>query len=191
MVDLRRDFCAYLLVVCLSTAAGIVLGDSVSEGNGNAVVSDPIALRVISDEDKSSMEHIASEISRNYENFNTINDVHTFLDKVKLLVQKHPKNIAFAQGNLKELYKLLSSEEVTRLIRVDTDPFVIPIADERTPVALRAVEDDELTRKLFGRALRSLIENRKQSVSRTDDGNHKDGNFFTSFWCKISGSCNN
>lgn len=191
MVDLKRDFCAYLLVVCLATGS-LVLADSVSEQGASGATPEAGAKIIISDEDQSSMNYIKNEISHNYQDFNNINEVHSFLDKVKLLVQKHPKNVAFAQGNVKELFKLLSSEEVTRLVRLDTDQFVMPLPEERVAVAQRAIEEDELTRKLFGRPLTSLIENRKQASARPDDQSHKpEGSFFSTMWCKISGSCNN
>lgn len=152
---------------------------------------DSPALRMISDEDQQLMQSIKHHIGNEYSDFKTINEVHAFLDKVKLLVQKHPKNVAFAQADLRELLKFLSQESVARLIRVDTEPFVMPISDDKIVYAQRAVDDDELTRKLFGGPLRSLIEARRQQVSRAEDGNHKDGNFFANFWCKISGGCSN
>lgn len=148
-------------------------------------------LQVISDEDQASMQHIKHQIANDFAHFKNINDVHVFLDKVKLLVQKHPKNVAFAQGDLKELLKFLSQESITRLVRLDSEPFVLPLSDERLALAQRALDDDELSRKLFSAPLRSLLEARKQQVNRSEDGNHKDGNFFTSFWCKISGGCSN
>lgn len=156
-----------------------------------ASVIDSPALRVISDEDATTMQHIKYHIGNEFANFKSINEVHAFLDKAKLLVQKHPKNVAFAQGDLKDLYKFLNSEIVTKLIRVDTDPFILPIADDKIPFAQRAIDDDELTRKLFGGPLRSLIEAKRQQLSRSEEGNHKDGNFFSNFWCKISGGCSN
>lgn len=156
-----------------------------------ASVIDNPNLRVISDEDSTTMQNIKYHIENEFSNFKTINEVHAFLDKAKLLVQKHPKNVAFAQGDLKDLYKFLSSEMVTRLIRVDTDPFILPIADDKMPLAQRAIDDDELTRKLFGGSLRSLIEAKKQQMTRTEEGSHRDGNFFSNFWCKISGGCSN
>jgi len=156
-----------------------------------AAIIDSPALRVISDEDATTMQNIKHHIENEFANFKSINEVHAFLDKAKLLVQKHPKNVAFAQGDLKDLYKFLSSEMVTKLIRVDTEPFVLPIADDKMPLAQRAIDDDELTRKLFGGPLRSLIEAKRQQISRTEEGNHKDGNFFSNFWCKISGGCSN
>lgn len=149
------------------------------------------ALRLVSDEDLQLMQQIKHHIANEYSEFKSVNEVHAFLDKVKLLVQKHPKNVAFAQAELRELLKFLSQESVARLIRLDSEPFVMPISEDRIPLAQRAVDEDELTRKLFGGPLRSLVEARRQQVSRTEDGNHKDGNFFASFWCKISGGCPN
>lgn len=148
------------------------------------------ALRIISDEDQRSLQQIREHISNGYSEFKQINEVHAFLDKVKLLVQKHPKNTAFAQADLKELLQFLSTETVTKLIRVDTDPFIMPITDDKIPFAQRAIDEDDLSRKLFGGPLRSLVEMRKQQLSRPEDGNHKDGNFFQNFWCKLTG-CNN
>lgn len=152
---------------------------------------DSPALKIISDEDSQNLQMIKLHIKNDFIEFKNINDVLAFLDKVKLLVQKHPTNVAFAKGDLKELLNFLSSEIVTRLIRVDTDPFIMPVGDDKIPLALRAIEEDDLTRKLFGGPLRSLVEVRKQQLSRTEEGNHeKDGtNFFTNFWCKISGGC--
>lgn len=152
---------------------------------------DSPALRIISDEDQQLMQSIKHHIAVDYSEFKTVNEVHAFLDKVKLLVQKHPKNVAFAQSDLRELFKFLSQESVARLIRVDTEPFVMPISDDKIAYAQRALDDDELTRKLFSGPLRSLMEARRQQVSRAEDGNHKDGNFFANFWCKISGGCSN
>lgn len=159
--------------------------------NSLAALLDSPNLRIISDEDESLMQIIKRQIDDEFSSFKSINDVHSFLDKVKLLVQKHPKNVAFAQGDLKDLQKFLTQEIVTKLIRVDADPFSMPISDEKMPIAQRALEEDELTRKLFSGPLRSLIEAKRQQVSRAEDGNHRDGNFFSNFWCKISGSCPN
>mgnify|MGYP001019911256 CR=1 FL=1 len=169
-----------------------VTASSLSESQAGIMTAlDSPALRMISDEDQANLQQIKYQIANEYSDFKTINEVHAFLDKVKLLVQKHPKNVAFAQGDLKELLKFLSQESVTRLIRVDTDPFIMPISDDKIPIAQRAIDEDELTRKLFGAPMRSLMEAKRQQVSRAEDGNHKDGNFFTNFWCKISGSCSN
>lgn len=149
------------------------------------------ALKMISDEDMANMRHIVHHMDKDYSEFKSVDEVHMFLDKVKLLVQKHPKNVAFASGDLKALFKLLSEERTTKLIRVDTEPFVMPITDERMQIAQRAIESDELTRKLFGGPVRALVEARRQHLSRAEGGDHKDGNFFTNFWCKISGGCSN
>lgn len=147
--------------------------------------------RIVSDDDQASMQSIKHHIQNDFSEFKSIQEVHDFLDKVKLLVQKHPKNTAYAQGDRKELLKFLSQDIITKLIRVDTEPFIMPLSDDKIPLAQKAVDEDELTRRLFGAPLRSWIEVRKQQLSRTEDGNHeKDGtNFFTNFWCKISGSC--
>lgn len=151
---------------------------------------DSPALKIISDDDFATMQQIKFHIQNDYSEFKNIDDVISFLEKVKLLVQKHPKNVAFAQNDLKELLKLLSQESVTKLIRFDTDPFhPTPIGDDKMALAQRALEEDELARKLFGGPIRSLVEARRQQLSRAEDGNHKDGNFFTNFWCKISGGC--
>ena len=152
---------------------------------------DSQAPKYLSDQDQTDMQQVKHHIANEYSDFKTIQEVMDFLDKVKLLVQKHPKNVAFAQGDYKELFKFLSQEIVTKLIRVDTDPFMMPISEDRIPIAQRAIDEDDLSRKLFAGPLRSLIEARRQQLSRTEDGNHKDGNFFTGIWCKISGSCSN
>lgn len=177
-----------LLLAALIYAAPDI-HSSLGSGSPSAHLDSP-ALRVISDEDKSNLQTIKHHIQKDYTEFKSINEVHAFLDKVKLLVQKHPKNVAFAQDELKELLKFLSQETVTQLIRIDTDPFVMPIDDSRLKVAQDAVSEDELTGKLFGYPLRSLIESRKQH-NRHDEGNHKDGNFFSNFWCKMTNTCNN
>lgn len=176
-----------LATVALVASAGAV----VEQGTASLAAFDSPALKIISDEDQNSLQQIKYHIDQDFVNFRSINEVHAFLDKVKLLVQKHPKNVAFAQGDLKELLKFLSQEIVTRLIRVDTEPFIMPLSDDKVPYAQRAVDEDELTRKLFGGPLRSFIEAKRQQVSRNDDGNHKDGNFFANIWCKITGSCSN
>lgn len=181
-----------LLLVASVSAASVVSDNQNSQQNaGNLAMLDSPALQVISDADKALMQEIKHHITVDFTEFKSINDVHMFLDNVKLLVQKHPKNVAFAQANLKELLKFLSQEIITKLIRVDTDPFVMPLTEDKFALAQRAVDEDELTRKLFGAPLRSLIEARRQQLSRTEDGNHKDGNFFSNFWCKLSGSCPN
>lgn len=172
--------------------AGAVASEAAANAASNlAAHFDSPALRIISDEDQAVMQHIKHQIDDDFANFKSINEVHNFLDKVKLLVQKHPKNVAFAQADLKDLQRFLSQEMVTRLIRVDTEPFIMPISDDRMPLAQRAIDEDELTRKLFSGPLRSLIEVKRQQVSRAEDGNHRDGNFFSNFWCKLSGSCPN
>jgi hypothetical protein len=170
--------------------AGAVAEQSAAVQHMNAQFESP-AYRVISDEDRALMQQVKNQIEDDFSSFKDVDEVHKFLDKVKLLVQKHPKNVAFAQGDLKELHKFLSQEMVTKLIRVDTMPFEMPISDERMVFAQRAVDEDELTRKLFGGPLRSLAEAKRQHHSRTEDGNHRDGNFFSNFWCKISGNCSN
>lgn len=171
----------------------VVAAASLPEGASAAVAAergpfDSAGLRVISDADAADLANIKYHIANDYSEFKTVDEAIAFLDKVKLLVQKHPKNVAFAQDELKDLFKFLSQEIVTKLIRLDTDPFILPISDERLALAQRALEEDELTRKLFSAPVRSLVEARKQP--RPDDGgNHKDGNFFTNFWCKLSGGC--
>lgn len=147
-------------------------------------------LRMVSAEDRNNMEQIKYAISNDFSEFKTIQEVQSFLDTVRLLVQKHPKNTAFARDEQKELFKFLSQEIIGRLIRVDADPFIMPISDDKIPLAQKAIDDDELTKKLFGAPLRSFIETKKQQLARSEDGkNVKDGNFFNNFWCKISGSC--
>lgn len=177
----------------LTVASVASLTDShTSAAAGSLAALDSPALRIISDQDQADVQQIKYHIANEYSDFKTINEVIAFLDKVKLLVQKHPKNIAFAQGDLKEVLKFLSQETVTKLIRVDTDPFVMPISEDKIPLAQRAIDEDELTRKLFSGPVRSLVEVRRQQLSRgSEDSNHKDGNFFTNFWCKISGGCQN
>lgn len=172
-------------------SAGAVHSQPDSGVSNFASIIESPALRVISDEDSRSMQTIKYQIENEFADFKTINEVHSFLDKVKLLVQKHPKNLAFAQGDVKELHKFLSSEMVTRLIRVDSELFVLPIADDRMPLVQRAIDEDELIRKLFGGPYRSLVEAKLQQRTRNEEGNHKDGNFFSNFWCKISGGCSN
>lgn len=168
-------------------ASGASTSESVSS---SLAVLDSPALKIVSDEDSQSMQQIKYHMDNEYAKFKNIDDVVNFLEKVRTLVQKHPKNTAFAQGDLKDLLKFLSQESVIRLIRVDTDPFYpIPFGEDKIALAQRALEEDELTRKLFEGPIRSLIEARRQQLSRAEDGNHKDGNFFTNFWCKISGGC--
>lgn len=180
--------CQLLFLVFVATC-------SISEGAVAALQSDggPFdtpALRLVSDSDAADQSQIKHHIANDYSEFKTIDEVTSFLDKVKLLVQKHPKNVAFAKDDLKELLKFLSSEVVTKLIRVDTDQFVQPLSDDKLLVAQRAIDEDELTRKLFGVAVRSVEEKRRTASARPEDGgNHKDGNFFTNIWCKVSGSC--
>lgn len=181
------------LTLAAHLTIGLVLSGAVQQEqhNSNLAIFESPALRMISDEDQANMQHIKHHIESDFSNFKTINEVHAFLDKVKLLIQKHPKNVAFAQADLKDLHKFLSQDIITRLIRVDAEPFIMPIGDDRVAIAQRAVDDDELTRKLFGGPLRSMIETKRQQMNRTEDGNHKDGNFFTNFWCRISGGCSN
>lgn len=192
------------MLVSVILFLGLLIGATVAEqepgveghhghhpGASNADILEAASLRVLSDEDQAYMQQIKYHIANEYSEFKTVSDVHSFLDKVKLLVQKHPKNVAFAQGEIKELFKFLSQEIVTRLIRVDTDPFVMPISDERMTLAQRAIDEDELTKKLFGGPLRNWAELRRQQNARQEGGNHKDGNFFTSIWCKLSGNCSN
>lgn len=181
-----------LIIIQLILASSTLLVASAAAVEPNspvAAVFDSPALKLVSDEDQQNMQQIKSQIANDYADLKSIKEVLAFLDDVKLLVQKHPKNVAFAQGDLKELLKFLTQETVTRLIRVDTDPFTLPISDDRIPIAQRAVDEDELTRKLFGGPLHSLVEAKRQQTARAD-GNHKDGNFFANFWCKLSG-CNN
>lgn len=170
----------------LLTSAASTTSDSVS--NAFAAL-DSSAYKIVSDEDSQTMQLIKNQMNNDYQ-FKSIDEVISFLEKVRILVQKHPKNIAFAQGDLKDLYKFLSQEIVTKLIRVDTDPFYpIPDGEDKMALANRALEEDDLVRKLFGVPFRSLVEARRRNSARADNGDHKDGNFFTNFWCKISG-CN-
>lgn len=178
--------------VLIHTAFALFISDATAQStnDGNVLAgSDSQALKLLSSEDQANMEVIKFHIGKDYSDFKSIQEVVNFLEKVSLLVQKHPKNLAFAKGDLKEMHKFLSQESIARLIRVDTEPFHPVPVGEKMLVAQRAMEEDELTRKLFGGPMRSLEESRKQQVIRTEDGNHKDGNFFTSFWCKISGGC--
>lgn len=183
----------YLLTLALMMQLSVgllVFAGSIGDTSGAHLAAlDSPSLRVVSDEDQAIMSHIKYQIANDYSDFKTIDEVHAFLEKVRLLVQKHQKNTAFAQGDLKELLKFLSQEIVTRLIRVDTEPFIMPISDDKLPFAQRAIDEDELTRKLFGGPLRSLVEAKRQQISRGEDGNHRDGNFFANIWCKISGGC--
>lgn len=180
------------LVQCGAVSNEQTLSNGGGAGVNLAANYDAQTLRMISDEDQANMQHIRHHIDEDFAKFKTVNEVHAFLDKVNLLAQKHPKNLAFAQGDLKDLHKFLTQEIVTKLIRVDAEPFVMPISDDKMQIAQRAIDEDELTRKLFSGPLRSLIEAKKQQVSRTETGNHGDGgNFFTNFWCKISGNCSN
>lgn len=181
------------LQVLIATCCIVAVTNAVAvESNSPVVTSyDSPALRLVSDEDQANMQQIKNQIANDFTDLKSIKDVIAFLDDVKLLVQKHPKNVAFAQGELKELFRFLSQEIVTRLIRVDTDPFAAPLTDERLPLAQRAVEEDELTRKLFSAPLQSHIEAKRQQTARAA-GNYKDGNFFSSLWCKITNSaCSN
>ena len=185
-------FLALVAATQLVAFAGALAGAIQAEPSASlAALLESPALQIISDEDQANVQAINRHIEEAFANFKTLNEVHAFLDKVKLLVQKHPKNVAFARGDLKHLHKFLSSEIVTRLIRVDTEPFILPIGDDRLPIAQRAVDEDELTGRLFGAPLRKLVEAKKQQLSRTEDGSHKDSNIFTSFWCRILGSCSN
>lgn len=178
----------FLATCCILAVANAV---AVESNSPVATVFDNPALRLVSDEDQANMQQIKSQIANDFSDLKSIKEVIAFLDDVKLLVQKHPKNVAFAQGDLKELFKFLSQEIVTRLIRVDTDPFAAPLTDDRIPWAQRAVEEDELTRRLFAIPLQSHIEAKRQQTARAD-GNHKDGgNFLASWWCKITNCSNN
>lgn len=186
------SFSRNLVSLTLLAQLGLLVASaaSTSDSAGSLVPFDSPSLRMISDEDQSNMQQIKYHIANEYSDFKNIDEVISFLEKVRVLVQKHPKNLAFAQGDLKELLKFLSQESVTKLIRVDTEWFhPTPVDVDRLAVAQRAIEEDELTRKLFGAPVRSLVEARRQQLSRAEDGNHKDGNFFTNFWCKISGGC--
>lgn len=188
MSQLKFIIIAQLAFCALLTSAAST-SDSVSS-NVFASLDSP-AYRLVSDEDASTMQLIKYHIQNDFSEFKTIDEVVSFLEKVRSLVHKHPKNIAFAQGDLKDLFKFLSQEIIAKLIRVDTEQFYpIPVGEDKMALAHRALEEDELVRKLFGVPVRSLVEARRQQLSRAEDGNHKDGNIFTSFWCKISG-CNN
>ena len=174
----------------LYVASAAPAAESLSSSSGLSLSLDSPSLRIISDDDKANMEQVKYHIANEYADFKNIDEVLAFLGKVQILVQKHPRNIAFAQGELKEMHKFLSQESVTKLLRVDTDLFhPVPMGDDRVALAQRAIEEDDLTRKLFGGPMRSLVESRKQQVSKADEGNHKDGNFFANVWCKISGGC--
>lgn len=148
-------------------------------------------IKVMSEQDQQDLQQVKYHIANEYTEFKNIGEVLNFIEKVRVLLQKYPRNVAFAQGDLKELYKFLSQESVHKLNRLDDGPFQLPISDDRIPLAQRAVEEDELTRKLFAGPLRSLVEARRQQNARAEDGNHKDGNFFVNFWCKLSGNCPN
>lgn len=188
-----RHYLVSLLVglVCGFVTSGCANASQVPQVNQLLGQLDSPQYRMVSDEDQANMAHIKNQISNDYADFKSIDEVHSFLEKVRLLVQKHPRNIAFAQGDLKDLHKFLSQEIVVKLIRVDNEIFNMPITDDRLQLAQRAVDDDDLIRKLFGGPLRSLVEAKRNQMTRGEDGNHKDGNFFTSFWCKISGGCQN
>lgn len=148
-------------------------------------------LRVISDQDQQDLQQVKYHVASEYAEFKNIPEVLNFIEKVRVLLQKYPRNVAFAQGELKDLLKFLSQESVHKINRLDDGPFIMPISDDRIPLAQRAVEEDEMTRKLFSGPLRSLVEARRQQNARAEDGNHKDGNFFANFWCKLSGNCSN
>lgn len=146
------------------------------------------ALSVISDEDQASVTQIKHHMTKDFSDLKSVDEVLSFLDKVKLLIQKHPKNVAFAQNDLKELHKFLSQDSIVKLARVDTEPFIAPISEDKIAVAQRAIEADELTGKLFSAPIRSLIDSRRQSANH--NGSHdKDSSFFSNFWCKLSGNC--
>lgn len=174
------QFAFVLLTSAASTSDSLI-------SNAFTTLDSP-AYKLVSDEDSSTMQLIKYHIQNDFSEFKTIDEVVSFLEKVRVLVHKHPKNTAFAQGDLKDLFKFLSQETVAKLMRVDTEPFnPIPVGEDKMALAHRALEEDELVRKLFGVPIRSLVEARRQLSSRTEDGDHKDGNFFTNFWCKISG----
>lgn len=179
------------LLVALAASTQYTQAASITDlTSQDALKLESAQLRVVSDDDQKLMEIIKHHISRDYADFKSFNEVFSFLDKVKLLVQKHPKNVAFAQGDLRDLFKFLSQESVTKLARVDIEPFAMPITDDKIPLAWHAIEEDELTGKLFSGPLRVLVEVRKQELTKLEPANHKDGNnFFTTFWCKISGGC--
>lgn len=183
---------ATIFLVAITTAVGLVRAGAIAseQHNVNQPNLDSPALRVISDDDQATMQSIKHHIEYDFADFKTLEEVHSFIDKLRNLVQKHPVNIALAKGDLKDLHKFLSQEVVAKLYRIDTEPFKLPLGDDRIPYAQMALDDDDLTRKLFGGPLRSLVEMRRQQVSRAENGNHKDGNFFTNFWCKISGCSN-
>lgn len=179
------------LLVVLSASTHYIQAASITDLTSQDLLKlDSAQLKVVSDDDQKLMEIIKHHITRDFAEFKSFHEVFNFLDKVKLLVQKHPKNVAFAQGELRDLFKFLSQESVTKLARVDTEPFTMPITDDKIPLAWHAIEEDELTGKLFSGPLRSLVEMRKQELTKLEPTNHKDGNnFFTTFWCKISGGC--
>lgn len=177
------------LFVCSALALLSLANILVSSAPAAAAASGD--LKVISDQDQQDMQQVKYHIANEYSEFKNIPEVLNFIEKVRLLLQKYPRNNFFAQGELKELLKFLSQESVHRVNRLDDGPFTMPISDDRIPLAQRAVEEDELTRKLFAGPLRSLIEARRQQNARAEDGNHKDGNFFANFWCKLSGNCPN
>lgn len=182
------------IVSALASLVAPILGSAVAQVNPDQMSVgqfDLPTLKLVSDDDLQVMQEIRAHIDREFYPLKSVDEVHILLEKVKTLAQKHPKNVAFAGGDLRELHKFLSLEIVGRLVRVDADPFILPISDERMPLAKRAIEDDDLVKKLFSRPLSSLIESRKQQLSRSDSSNHRDGNFFANFWCKISGTCSN
>lgn len=186
-----------ILVLCLASVGGVLAGAVSDQAQvhqmAQAAQFDSPAYKIISDEDRANMQLAKNHIEAEFANFKNVDEVFKFLDMVKLLVQKHPKNIAFAQGDLKDLHKFLSQEMVTRLIRVDTLPFEMPLNDDnKMSLANRAVQEDELLRKLFGGPLRTLDDERQREKLRpTGDGSHRDGNFFANFWCRLSGNCSN
>jgi hypothetical protein len=196
------------LLLALGVASlGSALAGAVAEEPAVAGQLDSAGDRglVVSDEDRATMQRVKSLLETNFSapSFKELDEVHKFLGQVRLLAHRHPKNVAFARAELKELHQLLSQEPVTRLVRLDASPFEAPVSsDERLALAQRAADEDELTGKLFGGPLRSLAEEaerrrrrqQQQQHARTEDaagGQHRDGNFFVNLWCKISGECPN
>lgn len=186
-----------ILLLALASSASLVL--LVQAGSSASLTEmtrqhydliDSSQYKVVSDEDQKLVETVKHHITTNFVDLKTFPEVFGFLEKVKLLVQKHPKNIAFAQGDLKELMKFLTQDMVTKLIRVDTEPFTLPLTDDKIPLAWHAMEEDDLVKNLFGVPLRLVVEQRKLELTKSEPTNHKDNNnFFANFWCKISGGC--
>lgn len=188
-MSIQQVYLIFLIAHCVACISCLPAQESHSShqfaGNKN-----PHAMSVVSDDDLASQKQIKYHIGNGFTSLKTIDEALSLLDKVRLLIQKHPKNVASASGNMRELHNFLSNETITKLARVDVDPFLPPLTDDKIALAQHAVDEDELTRTIFGVPLRSVIESRKQS-SKSDSSQDKDSNFFQNFWCKLSGSCTN